>query len=150
MKIKIVFLYLLIFGLLINCNKTSKDESQNTDESNVTDTLLNQINYNEDITNNSYYDNRSNYTYGFAVFKVYNDLNQRLNDIRRNSNSRLYPVEYNIVSKITTFAGPATEEAKFRVLDEEQSYLNRNLKILERNFLIFNSYEDASKARAEY
>lgn len=127
---------------ILSCNKTQSEidyqtnhEMQNID-STYEDNPENTINYSE------------NRTYGFALFNVHNDLNQRLNDI--NKNRRPYPVEYNVVSEITTFNGPATEEEKFSLLDNEQSKLNRNLQVEDRQFLIFNSYEEASQSRAYY
>lgn len=147
MKNYIWALFLIFLGVLISCNKSNQEQTNDENEYLTSDTI-NQNIENEQLSEDNYYDNRTNYTYGFAVFKVHNDLNQRLNDI--GGNRRPYPVQYNIVSKISTFTGPATEEAKFRVLDDEQSNLNRNLQVLEREFLIFNSYEEASRMRANY
>lgn len=145
MKKILFFAFLTLLGFQISCNKNNQEESNEHETSLASDSLS--YNY-EETTSDNEYSNRANNTYGFAVFRVHNDLNQRLNDISRHSRPR--PVEYNVVTKITTFNGYATEEAKYRVLDDEQSNLNRNLQVLDRDFLLFNSYEEASRARANY
>lgn len=138
---------LSIFTVQICCNKSISEHSQIESQSLEYDSVSTVDSLKESFPTESTYHKESNYSYGFAVFKVYNDLNQRLNDV---GYGRKRPVTYFVVSKITTFTEIVSEENKYRILDEQQENVSRNLQVLERDFLLFNTYEEASRARHNY
>lgn len=146
MKIKYSLIFL--FLLQISCNKNGN----NNDNSDVDSTNYS-TSANENQVNKTYEPSnpRDDYRYGFAVFEVYNDTHRRLNEIRRpDSNQSEYPVNYYVVSQITTFKNGLLEEEKYRVLDREEQNLSGNLKVLNREYLVFSTYEEASVSRSEY
>lgn len=138
---------LSVFTVQICCNKSISEHSQIESQSLEYDSVSTVDSLKESFPTESTYHKESNYSYGFAVFKVYNDLNQRLNDV---GYGRKRPVTYFVVSKITTFTEIVSEENKYRILDEQQENVSRNLQVLERDFLLFNTYEEASRARHNY
>lgn len=138
---------LSVFTVQICCNKSISEHSQIESQSLEYDSVSIVDSLKESFPTESTYHQESNYSYGFAVFKVYNDLNQRLNDV---GYGRKRPVTYFVVSKITTFTEIVSEENKYRILDEQQENVSRNLQVLERDFLLFNTYEEASRARHNY